>query len=195
MTIEKGSPYGEPGSLPADGVTVGTDKAARAELERARREARPFPALGLTGGDLCKTLGGPGALTVRFPVDVGEVLIDGRLHYFVAHLVARTRSWSYVFVAMNAQWLGEWNAGPRAHPGDGLLDTYEARLSVPDRVKVRRRLHHGAHLPHPSIRERRAPAVQVTLPRMLPIALDGEEVGRGRNLSIRVQPDGISVVV
>src|SRR3954447_16807093 len=195
MTIEKGSPYGEAGSLPADGVTVASDKAARAELERARVETRPFQVLGLTGGDLYKTLGGTGTLTVRFPVDLGEVLIDGRLHYFVAHLVAHTRTWSYAFVAMNAQWMGDWNAGPRAHPGDGLIDTYEARLPVADRVKVRRRLHHGAHLPHPAIRERRAPAVQVTLPRLLPITLDGENVGLGRNLSIRVQPDAIFVVV
>lgn len=195
MTIKKGSPYGEPGSVPNDGVIVASDKAARRELERARREARPFPVLGLTGGDLHKTLGGGGALDVRFPVDVGEVLIDGRLHYFVAHLVARTRSWSYAFVAMNAQWLGGWNAGPRAHPGDGLLDTYEAKLGVADRIKVRSRLPNGAHLPHPGIRERRAAAVQVTLPRRLPIALDGEVVTQGRNLSIRVQTDAIAVVV
>ena len=96
---------------------------------------------------------------------------------------------------MNAQWLGDWNAGPRAHPGDGLLDTYEARLSVADRVKVRSRLHHGAHLPHPGIRERRVPAVQVTLPRMLPIALDGDVVTHGRILSIRVEPDAVTVVI
>jgi hypothetical protein len=195
MTIEKGSPYGQPGSLPAGAVTVADDRAARQELERARHENRPFPVLGLTGGDLCRTLGGPGSQSVTFPVDLGEVLIDGRLHYFVAHLVARTRTWSYVFVAMNAQWLGEWNMGPRAHPGDGLIDTYEARLSPTDRWKVRGRLHHGAHLPHPGIRERRAAAVQVTLPRMLPIRLDGEVVTEGRNLSIRVQPDAMTVVV
>jgi diacylglycerol kinase family enzyme len=123
------------------------------------------------------------------------VLIDGRVHYFVAHLVARTSTWSYAFVAMNAQWLGEWNMGPRAHPGDGLIDTYEASLGPADRLKVRSRLGHGAHLPHPGIRERRAAAVQVTLPRTLPIRLDGEVVGEGRNLSIRVQSDAFVVVV
>ena len=30
---------------------------------------------------------------MRFPVDVGEVLLDGRLHFFVAHLVVRSRGW------------------------------------------------------------------------------------------------------
>jgi hypothetical protein len=195
MPIEKGSPYGEPGSLPAGAVTVSSDQAARHELERARHENRPLPTLGLTGGDLCRTLGGPGSHAVTFPIDLGEVLIDGRLHYFVAHLVARTRTWSYAFVAMNAQWLGEWNMGPRAHPGDGLIDTYEARLGPADRLKVRSRLRHGAHLPHPGIRERRAAAVQVTLPRVLPIRLDGEVVGQGHNLSIRVQSDAFPVVI
>src|SRR5205814_4060228 len=101
---------------------------------------------------------------------------------FVAHLMAHTRTWSYAFVAMNAQWLGQWNAGPRAHPDDGLLDTYEARLSIADRLKVRSRLHPGAHLPHPGIRERRAAAVQVTLPRRLLVVLDGEVVGGGQDL-------------
>ncbi len=203
MTISKGSSYGTPGPLPDDGLVVDSDAAARAAVEAARHEGRPFPTLGLVGGDLARTLGATGEPNrprsndaVTFPVDLGEVLIDGRLHFFVAHLVARTRTWSYAFVAMNAQWYqGRWNLGPRAHPNDGLVDTYEAKLGVADRFKVRSRLHHGAHLPHPGISERRAAAVQVTLPRPLPIELDGEVVGTGRNLSVRVKPDALEVVV
>src|SRR5437764_4051723 len=129
MPISRGSPYGEPGTLPADGVVVRSDAEARAVIERARAEGRPFPPLGLLGGDLCRSLGGPGdeprlrsADAVTFPVDLGEALLDGRLHLFVAHLVARTRWWTRAFVAMNAQWVGGWNLGPRAHPDDGLLD-------------------------------------------------------------------------
>ena len=194
MTIKKGSSYGAPAGDAPD-VVVRSDAEARAALEAARRDGRDFPVLGLVGGDLCRTLGGQGALNLVFPVDLGEVLIDGRLHLFVAHLVAATRLWSYAFVAMNAQWRGDWNLGPRAHPGDGLLDTYEARLPMGERVKVRGRLHHGAHLPHPGIKERRTAATQVTLARPLPVELDGEEVGAGRNLSLRVRPDAIRVVV
>ena len=195
MTIRKGTPYGEPGSLPEGAAVARTDAEARAALEAARREGREPPVLGLLGGDLWRTLGGTGELSVAFPVDAGEVLVDGRLHLFVAHLVAHTPGWGYAFVAMNAQWRGRWNLGPRAHPGDGLLDTYEARLPPLDRLKVRARLHHGAHLPHPGIKERRTAAVQVTLPRPLPVLLDGKDVGRGRNLSLRVRPDAIRVVV
>lgn len=199
MTISKGVPYGETGRpLPADGVVVGSDAEARRVLEAARREGRPFPALQLTGGDLFHTLGGPShSGDVTFPVDLGEVLIDGRLCFFIAHLVVRGRLWSpYAFVAMNAQWLGSWNLGPRGHPNDGLLDTYEARLRAGHLWKVRRRLPHGTHLPHPRIQERRTAAMQVDLPRPMAVRLDDEVVAEGaRRLSVRVQPDALTVVV
>lgn len=202
MTIKKGGPWGAPGALPADGVVVRSDAEARAVLEEARRQGRPFPALGLLAGDLCRTLGGPGDEgrlrspdAVTFPVDLGEALVDGVLHLFVAHLVAHDRLWRRSFVAMNAQWVGPWNLGPRAHPGDALLDTYSATLTLADVPKVRSRLHHGAHLPHPGIKERRAPAVQIDLERPLPVRLDGVAVGRGRRLSLRVEPDALRVVV
>ena len=198
MTISKGAPYGETGRpLPPDGAVVGSDAQARHVLEAARREGRPLPPLQLTGGDLFRTLGGPSPNgDVCFPVDLGEVLIDGRLHFFVAHLVVRARLWSYGFVAMNAQWVGDWNLGPRAHPNDGLLDTYEAQLHISDLVKVRRRLALGAHLPHPRIKERRVSALQVELPAPLAVRLDGDVVATdARALSVRLEPDALTVVV
>jgi hypothetical protein len=202
VTIEKGKAWGAPGPLPDGGVVVRSDAEARAVLEEARRAGRPFPVLGLVGGDLCRTLGGRGdegrlrsERAVTFPVDLGEALVDGVLHLFVAHLVARDRLWRDVFVAMNAQWRGPWNLGPRAHPNDGRLDTYRATLALGDLAKVRARLHHGAHLPHPRITERRAPAVQVELDRPRRVELDGAAAGRGRRISVRVEPDALSVVV
>jgi diacylglycerol kinase family enzyme len=200
--IEKGQAWGMPGPLPPDGVMVGSDQGARAAVEQARRASLAPPVLGLLGGDLCKTLGGTGdrqrltsEAAMTFPVDIGAVLVDGRLHWFVAHLVARTRGWGRAFVAMNAAWWGAWNLGPKAHPGDGLLDTYDARLGVADRLKVRARLSHGAHLPHPGIQERRTAAVQVTFDRPLTVELDGQGIGRARHLSVRVEPEALNVVV
>jgi hypothetical protein len=206
MPIAKGEPWGTPGELPADAVLVHSDAEARAVVEEARRERRPFPPLGLLGGDLCRTLGGGGGQGrlragegVRFTVDLGEALLDGHLRLFVAHLVARNRLWTRAFVAMNAQYLtsrrlGRWNLGPRAHPGDGLLDTYEARLPPSQLLAVRSRLHHGTHLPHPAIRERRTPAIDVELGRPLPVRLDGERVGSARSVLVRVVPDALVVV-
>ena len=199
MPIAKGQPWGEPAAIPGDAVVVRTDAEARHVLEDARRRRCPYPPLALVGGDLCRTVGGgsgSGARrrsgqAVRFPVDVGEVLLDGRLHLFVAHLVARSRLWRRAFVAMNAQWLGDWNLGPRAHPNDGLLDSYDVRLPIGQLLPVRARLHHGVHLPHPGIRERRAAALQMELDRPLPVRLDGTPVGSARTLSVRVEPDAL----
>ena len=199
--IAKGQPWGAPGELPEGGVVVSSDAEAGAALSAARRDRRPFPALGLLGGDLCRTLGGGGGggpsglQGVRFTVDLGEVLLDGRLHLFVAHLVARTRVWTRAFVAMNAQYLGDWNLGPRAHPNDGLLDTYDAVLPRSQLLPVRARLHHGAHLPHPGIKERRTAALQIELERPLPVRLDGVRLGRARVIAVRIKPDALTVVI
>lgn len=202
MTIEKGRSWGRPAPLPPAGIVVRSDAQARQVLEEARRSGRPYPPLGLVGGDLCRTLAGPGdegrlrsELAMSFPVDVGQVLVDGRLHLFVAHLVARSRWWTRAAVAMNAQWVGEWNLGPRAHPDDGLLDTYDCRLQLGDLPKVRRRLPAGAHLPHPRISERRVASWTVELERALPVWLDGEVADRGRTLAVRVEPDALTVVI
>ena len=202
MTIRKGEAWGRPGPLPADGVVVANDHDAAEVIAQARREGRPYPALGLVGGDLARTLGGSGGAAhlgtpeaVTFPVDLGEVLVDGRLRFFVAHLVARNRWWTRAFVVMNAQWVGELNLGPRAHPNDGLLDVYDAHLGLADVVKVRARARAGAHLPHPGIKERRVPAVQVGFERPMTVWLDGVRLGPARSLSVRVDPDALTVVV
>ena len=208
MTIEKGAPWGRAAPLPPDAVVVASDAEARRAVEAARVARRPPPVLGLVGGDLYRTLGGaapPGGRgdperlrspeAVTFRVDLGEVLLDGRLHLFVAHLVARTRAWRQVFVAMNAQWLGRWDLGPKSHPNDGLLDISDAHLALSDLPKVRARLATGSHLPHPGITTRRVPAVQVSFTRPRRVELDGAVVGRAREVAVRLEPDALTVVV
>lgn len=203
VTIRKGQPWGHPGPLPPGGVVVRSDAEARAVVAEARRAGEAVPALGLLGGDLCRTVGGVGdEARLRSPAattltcDLGVALLDGRLHVFVAHLVARRGWWrGRAWVAMNAAWLGTWNLGPAAHPGDGLLDVTDARVPAGERLKVRARLPQGAHLPHPALRTRRTRAAQVELERPLPVRLDGEELGAFRTISVRLEPDALTVVV
>jgi putative lipid kinase YegS-like protein len=204
LPISKGEPWGEPGPLPRHGVIVRTDAEARAVVTAARRAGEPIPPLGLLGGDLCRTLGGTGdearlrsdeAMTV--PVDLGAVLVDGRLHWFVAHLVARRGWWrGRVVAAMNAQYLGDWDVAPRGHPNDGRLDVLDADLPFDERLQVRSRLKHGTHVPHPRIDERHQSAVQLEFDRPTPVHLDGQRLDDdARALSIRVEPDALTCVV
>lgn len=203
MTVRKGEAWGGAGALPADGVVVASDAAARHVVTEALRAQRPVPPIGLLGGDLCRTLGGLGdearlrsgaATTVR--CDLGVALLDGRLHWFVAHLVARRGWWrGRAWVAMNAAYVGTWDLGPKAHPGDGLLDITDASVPAGERLKVRSRLPQGAHLPHPGLRTSRTRAAQVVLERPLPVRLDGEVVGEHRTISVRLEPDALVVVV
>jgi hypothetical protein len=203
MSVERGRAWGEPGGLPPDGIVVRSDAEARHAVERARRADAPLPAIGLLGGDLCRTLGGPGdehrlrsadAVTVR--VDVGAVLLDGALHWFVAHLIAR-RSWWWgrAVAVMNAEFLGPWDLGPRSHPGDGLLDVTDGTLPFGDRLAARRRARTGTHVPHPALSTRRVAAWQTELRPPLDVWLDGERVGRTSRLSVRVEPAALTVVV
>jgi len=202
MTIEKGQAWGEPAPLPPDGVISRSDAEAGAAVATARREGRDIPVIGLVRGDLCRTLGGTGDVgrlrstdAMMFPIDVGSVLLDGRHHWFVAHLVARTRAWGRIWAALNAQWLGELNLAPRGHPDDGLLDTFDAHLGPRELLKVRARARHGAHLPHPAIGERKVAAIEVSFERPRRVWLDGVEMPAVRHLSVRVEPDAARVVI
>lgn len=203
MTVRKGERWGTQGPLGPEGVMIHDDRAARAVVVTARRRDRTPPELGLLGGDLAHTVGATGDAdrlrtdaASRLPIDLGSVLIDGRLEWFVAHLVVRRRWWQGPFlVAMNAEYLGPWKVAPRAHPGDGLLDVLDGSLGLDDRLRARSRLGTGDHLPHPDIRVRRVAAVQYDVPRGAAVWLDGERIGPASTLSIRVEPDALVGVV
>lgn len=204
MSVEKGADWGERGRPPDDLVIFDDSASAGHALGEARRAQRPLPAIGLRGGDLVRTLGGPTAPDIReaetalhVTIDLGAVLADGRLLWFLDHLVAR-RSWlrGRVLVAANAAFLGPWNIAPRAHPGDGKLDILEtATMSAGDRWRARRRLPAGTHVPHPDIAVRRSAAAQYDFDTPTPLWLDGRRTGEVSSLSIRLEPDAVHVWV
>ncbi len=183
-------------------MVVSSDAEAREVVEAARRSGEAVPVLGLAGGDLCRTLGGGGDLArLRdggsvLTCDLGSVLLDGRIHWFTAHLVAR-RSWlsGRVLVVMNAAFLGRWNLGPRAHPGDGLLDISDASLPLRQRLAAWRRLPTGTHLPHPAISTARRATFSTSFEHPVPVLLDGVPAGRAQRITVRVESDALTVVV
>jgi diacylglycerol kinase family enzyme len=96
---------------------------------------------------------------------------------------------------MNAEWLGDWRLGPRAHPGDGLLDLTEGQLGLRDRLHARRRAPTGDHVPHPGLRTRRAAHHHLRFERPVTVRLDGARVGRFRSIEVTCEPDSLIVVV
>jgi hypothetical protein len=186
VTIKPGQAWGERATAPSDAVVVTSDR----EISRVL-DTRATPPFLLRGGDLFKTVGG--AAGMSFPIDVGEVLLDGRLHFFAAHLLIQPRRWRHFIVAMNAPWMGDWNFGPKAHPNDGVLDIYEASLNPFEWRQVKARLPTGTHLPHPRIQSHRTKAMAFEFPRGAAIRIDGENAGTAKHVAIRVLPDAITV--
>ena len=203
MSIERRRNWGSRGHLPEDGIVVGSDVELLDLVTRHRREGTEVPPLALTGGDLWRTLGGSpgverwkGAEGQRLRVDLGAALLDGRLHWFCSHLVAR-HSWlrGRIWIAANAAHLGAWNIAPRAHPGDGLLDVLDADLPLGQRLSARGRLPSGTHVPHPEVRYTRTRAEQVEFARPTPIWLDGRRIGNAQRLSVRLEEEALLVVI
>ncbi len=203
MTIRHGEPWGEPGGLDADGIVVESDRAARRLIESALDDGRPLPAIGLVGGDLCRTVGGPGDRSrifgdgMRLPVDLGMVSLDGGPEQpFVAHCFF-LRSWLIgpITAVMNAQFRGTWDVAPRSHPNDGRLDVLQCSLGLSDRIKARRRLALGSHVPHPGIVEQRVRNIVLEFRRPQTVLIDGERMGRCRSAALHIVPDAYTVVV
>jgi diacylglycerol kinase family enzyme len=96
---------------------------------------------------------------------------------------------------MNAEWLGDLDLGVRAHPGDGLLDITDGRLTLRDRLTARHRARTGTHLPHPTLRTSRAASFHTTFEPPLTIRLDGVRHGKVHNLSIRLETDAALVIL
>lgn len=201
MTIRKGADWGKPEAVPGDAIFVSNDAEANEAISRPRRARRPTPPLCLTGGDLARTLGvrnneaslraGEGT---HLRIDLGVALVDGRLFWFVSHLVARHSWWrGPIVIAANAAFIGDYNVAPKAHPADGLLDLIEANPTVGERLKARSRLRSGSHVPHPQIKIRRCTAAQLELERPTPITLDGIGHDKAKTLSIRVEPDALDI--
>jgi hypothetical protein len=198
VTIRRGAPWGEPGTLPAGAPLARTD----AEVARAIGSG----PVGLLGGDLCRTVGGTGdeerlrgPEAVRLPCDALRVDLDGRVLWAVAHVVVhgpphRGGPWrGPVHAVMNAQYVGRYDVAPRSHPNDGRADVISGNPSWRVRWAVLGRLASGTHLPHPELTERKLSTWTSAVNG--PIWVDGVRIGRVGQVSIEVVADALIVVV
>jgi hypothetical protein len=192
VTVRKGEPWGAPGALPSGASIASSDRELALAASTVRRAGGGAPTIGLASGDLHRTIGAPppermtSPDAMRFPVDLVRAELDGREHWFVAHLLAARGAWfrRRTLIVMNAAFVGPANLGPKAHPGDGLVDVTEGRLGFWDRRAARGRLASGTHLPHPDLATRRVGALSVELDAPTPVRLDGELVGSFRLISV-----------
>jgi hypothetical protein len=190
VTIQKGGPWGEP--MP-DGAAQPTTIAAT-DRAIAVAAARGEMVIGVTGGDLYRTVGASGTLRTIAPIDLGTVNFDGFSDTFAAHVVARSRSWrGPTVIVMNAQFIGSWDMAPRSHPNDGKLDVLEADLSVADTWKAWRRLRLGTHVPHPNIRHRQVHALSFHFEQARELYVDGSRRGRVTELDVVCKPDALQI--
>lgn len=204
MSVRRNEDWGELGKMPSNAVVVTGDREVGRLVERAWSDDGALPEVGLAGGDLRRALGGRrdsrqlhvdeevlGAM-----IDIGSVIVDGRRFAFVAHVIARSRWWrGPVFAVMNSEWLGDWIVAPRAHPGDGYFDLVEARLTLGDRIKARRRLPTGTHVPHPSIHVRKVTDTEIIFGTPRAVYVDGENVGTATSIRIECHREALHAYV
>ncbi|MGI9642140.1 MAG: hypothetical protein ACR2N9_05095 [Acidimicrobiia bacterium] len=205
MNLSPGEAWGDVEVLPANAPVVVSDAELVACIgpDIGVTTATDLPIVGLAGGDLCASLGGRGdvadrrgAPTTVVTIDVASVSTDAGDHVFAAHLFARGWFWAGEGVAvMNAERCSSWLVAPRAHPGDGLLDVVQGRLSVRDRLLARQRLRTGDHLPHPALAVRRTARLDLEFDRPRRVVVDGIAHGTSQRLLIEVLPNAVRVAV
>ena len=204
MSVRRNRDWGALGKMPADAIVATGDRDVSRLVERAWTDDTALPTVGLAGGDLRRALGGrrnsrhlhDDDNVVSAMIDVGAVIVNGRRFAFVAHVIARSRWWGGpVFAVMNSEWLRDWIVAPRAHPGDGYFDLVEARMSFGDRIKARRRLPTGTHVPHPSIQVRRITSTDIAFGTSRAIYVDGEHVATAPAMRIECHREALHVYV
>lgn len=204
VTIEKGKDWGTTGSLAADAPVVNSDAELAALFSLVEGMLVGPEQVGLTGGDLATTLGARsseaelrGSPRTLLPLDLASVHTgEGDAIVMAASVVVRSPLWAgRVRAVMNASHFGSWNASPAGHPNDGRVDVIVANLSFGDRLKARKRLPAGIHVPHPDISIRRQCMVQWEVSTREKVWIDGVLKPGVRSVEVLVHPDATVVAI
>ena len=203
MPIRRGESWGDAVPVPTGLRMVHSDAEASEVIGVALASGTHMPDVALVAGDLARTMGGAttgrftdGRDVVRAPVDLWRVETDTWSGWSLAHVVMR-RGWWHggLVLAMNAQFLGDYDVAPRSHPYDGRLDVIEvqAAMTLRARLQARRRARSGTHLPHPMLQTSQRTAWESTVRTPHAVWVDGVNRGRSRTLRVTMHPDPVVV--
>ena len=209
MTIEKGTPWGEPMAPPADTPTYTDCAALGAHLSANPAVYRPgtvrqpheFVLHDNSFRALLGTERADEANAIRVPIDVLEVSFEherGERHAVaIDHVMVGNRLlWGELTVVCNTGFWRSRRIAPRAHPNDGRADvvTVSDHMGMRQRLMAWRRTRWGTHLPHPAITIQQHAQYQWTGgPRLLTI--DGVRRGSVTSVDVRVIADALVVYV
>ena len=202
MSLNKGQNWGYSAPLPSDGVVVASNKELIEKVTAFKRNGTSLPVFGLLGGDLWRTLGGRresarlyGQDATTVDVDLGCVLLDGKIYWFCAHMLIGNKFYGRKVFISNAAHYGKSNPTPKAHPGDGKFDMLKIELSMIETLKAFKRLSAGTHIPHPGIKYERLESKQFSFSKKMKVEIDGQNFGKFENLSLRIEKEALRVVV
>ena len=174
-----------------------------AECAEAASAGIPFIPL---AGQLAHSLGAsrnPGVTAKNCVIlKIDQILVkatasDGEIFHFnaISDLTFGNYWRGQYSVVTSTGWSGGLEACPRAHPGDGVLDHLEVDSAMPlrQRIRARRNMRSGTHLPHPSLRVSRSADFMLEGPRLLTV--DGVARGKYAYVECAVQVASAQVVL
>lgn len=98
-------------------------------------------------------------------------------------------------VVANGQFLRGLDVVPRGHPGDGRCEVQVYALRAGARTKMRRRLPLGEHLPHPDIHQVSGRVVTARFGAPQPLEIDGRSQSPRPEITVRVVPEALVLLV
>ncbi len=159
--------------------------------------------IGLDSGDLFETLGGnhktefeSGKLAIACKIDLGRVTTDRETYLFASYckFFNCLSPWRGSMVT-NAQVIDGRRYAPKAHPGDGFLESIDSDLSFRQAIQARKKLHTGDHLPHPDLTLRKSKSFIYTYGKAKPLSIDGKFKGLHRSFQIEIIAHAIELIV
>ena len=204
MTIRKGESWGEAVESPVGMLVLPDDAALRAHVVAARQAGNDPAPVGVSGGNLARTMGGGGAhrfpgTVTRAPVDIVRVEAGGdgapAVTWAVSSVVVRGARNRALLYAMNAQFLGEFDVAPRSHPNDGKIDVLvvDPSMTWRERRAAKRRALTGTHVPHPKLTARQTAQSEASYTRPVTVWVDGVRWCECRTLHLTVEPDALTL--